>query len=317
MKEAFRIALLLLILGAAPPAFSEVVEKVVAVVNWEPITQYDVDKLMAENLEEIKKAAATGDQRQQFQNYRGLALEKLIGDKLIEQEMEKRNMAVTDADVQTSLEGIMKRNNLTKEQLEGELRKQGLTWSQYQVTLRQQLKKVKFMGEVLAPRVKITDADLDEFFAKHPDKFGAYQSVKMAQIIIPLDPAAEGAPLAEAQKTANEVASKAKGGNFEELGKKYSQNPQTAVASIYQVNQLAPAIAEALTELKPGQTSQPVRSAMGLHVLKLYERKTLAGDEYKQVREQLRERVFEEKLEEELEKFVNELKGKSYIEIKS
>lgn len=318
MKRYLPFVSLLALVAAGGPASAEVVDKVVAVVNAEPITQYDVDKLMKENLEEIKKAQATGDQKEKFDGYKGMALQKLIGDKLLEQELQKRNMTVTDADVQKSLDNIMKRNNLTKDQMNAEITRQGMTWDQYLVTLRSQLKKVKFMGEFLAPRVKITDADLDEFFAKHSDKFAAYQSVKLAQIIIPLDAAASDDQLKEAQSKANEVASKAKGGaNFEDLGKKYSPTPQTAVPEFYQVSQLAPAIAEVLSDLKPNEVSQPVRSPMGLHVVKLYERKTLAGEEYKQVREQLREKVFEEKMEEEMVKFLDELKGKSYIEIKS
>ncbi len=316
-----RILIVIALFAAMQGAFNaqaEVVEKIVAVVNMEPITQYDLDKLMTENLEEIKKSAGPRDQKEKFQGYRNLALEKLIGDKLLEQELEKRKMTLTDADIQRSIEGIMKRNNITREQLQAEIGKQGLSWEQYQVTLRGQLKKVKFMGEVLAPRVKVTDSDLDEFFAMHPEQFAPYQSVKLAQIIFPLDPAAADPQLQEAQKKAAEIADKARGGsNFEDLGKKYSDNPQTAIPAIYQVNQLAPPIIEALGDLQPNGVSQPVRSNIGIHVIKLYERKTMAGDEYKQVREQLREKVFEEKLQDELVKYLNELKGKSYIEIKS
>jgi len=298
-------------------ARAEVVDKVVAIVNQEPITLYDVDRLMAQNVDEIKKAAATGDQKEKFQDFRSMALQKLIGEKLLDQELERRKIVITDADMQKSVEGIMKRNNLTDAQFKSELGKQGMTWEQYTVTLKAQLKKVKFMSEVLAPRVKVTDADLDEFFAKHPEQFAPYQSVKMAQIIIPVDSAASDSDLQAAQKRAEEISAKAKGGsNFEDLGKK-TPNPQTAIPEIYQVNQLAPAIIEVLGDLQPGGVSQPVRSSMGIHVVKLYERKTLAGEEYKQVREQLREKVFEEKMGDEMDKYLDELKGKSYVEVKS
>ncbi|MCC7344638.1 MAG: SurA N-terminal domain-containing protein, partial [Deltaproteobacteria bacterium] len=318
MKKTTAAFLTALTLAALSPRVqAEVVDRVVAVVNQEPITLYEVDKLMAANLEEIKKAEGKGMKQEKFQSYRSQALEKLIADKLLDQQMEQMKLQVTDDDVQKALGNIMQRNSMTKEQLVQQLNQKGMSFDQYMVDLRVQLKKVKFMGAVIAPRVKVTDADLDEFFADNSDKFANFQSVQMAQVIVPVDPVAADAELSAAQAKAQEVYQKAKGGsNFEDLGKKYSVNAQTAVPAVYQVNQLAPQIAEVLSGLKAGEVGQPVRSEMGIHVIKLIERKTLAGDEYQAVREQIREKVFELKVQEELEKYVGELKSKNFVQIK-
>lgn len=300
------------------PARAEMVDRVVAVVNDEPITLYEVDKLMAANLEEIKKAEGAGMKQDKFKSYRSQALEKLIADKLLDQQMEQMKLQVTDEDVQKALKNILQRNSMTQDQLAQQLSQKGMTFDQYMADMRIQLKKVKFMGAVIAPRVKVTDADLDEFFAANSDKFGNFQSVQMAQVIIPVSPTADDSELSAAQAKAKEVYQKAKGGgNFEDLGKKYSVNPQTAIPAMYQVNQLAPQIAEILSGLKPGDVGEPVRSEMGLHVIKLIERKTLAGEEYQTVREQIREKVFEVKVQEELEKYVGELKNKNFVQIKN
>lgn len=319
MKKSTAVFLTALTLAALSPRVqAEVVDRVVAVVNDEPITLYEVDKLMAANLEEIKKAEGKGMKQEKFQSYRSQALEKLIADKLLDQQMEQMKLQVTDDDVQKALGNIMQRNSMTKEQLVQQLNQKGMSFDQYLADLRVQLKKVKFMGAVIAPRVKVTDADLDEFFADNSDKFANFQSVQMAQVIVPVDPAAADAELSAAQAKAQEVYQKAKGGsNFEDLGKKYSVNAQTAVPAVYQVNQLAPQIAEVLSGLKAGDVGQPVRSEMGIHVIKLIERKTLAGDEYQAVREQIREKVFELKVQEELEKYVGELKSKNFVQIKN
>ncbi len=319
MKKTTAAFLTALTLAALSPRVqAEVVDRVVAVVNQEPITLYEVDKLMAANLEEIKKAEGKGMKQEKFQSYRSQALEKLIADKLLDQQMEQMKLQVTDDDVQKALGNIMQRNSMTKEQLVQQLNQKGMSFDQYMVDLRVQLKKVKFMGAVIAPRVKVTDADLDEFFADNSDKFANFQSVQMAQVIVPVDPVAADAELSAAQAKAQEVYQKAKGGsNFEDLGKKYSVNAQTAVPAVYQVNQLAPQIAEVLSGLKAGEVGQPVRSEMGIHVIKLIERKTLAGDEYQAVREQIREKVFELKVQEELEKYVGELKSKNFVQIKN
>jgi peptidyl-prolyl cis-trans isomerase SurA len=297
-------------------AHAETVDKVVAIVNNEPVTLYELDKLMAEKIDDIKKIEG-GLKKEKFGDYRDLALKRLIEDKLLDQAIAKRQITVTQEDVNKAIANILKRNNMTKEQLVAEVTKKGKGFDAYVTDLKGQLLRVKFMGQAIAPRIKVTDADLDEYFAKHPDQFGSYSSVKIAQIIIPLAPDASDSDLQAAQAQAQEIIKKARGGsNFEQLGKKYGQNSQTAIPATFQVNALASQIGEAVSNLKPGEVSEPVRSDMGLNVIKLFERSTLGGEEYKSVREQIRDKVFEEKLDEELQRYIDELKTKSYIVIK-
>ncbi len=309
---------ILLLLSLSSLAHAETVDKIIAVVNDEPITLYQLDKLMAEKLDELKAEEKKEVQKEKFENFRDLALKKLIGEALLEKEMSKYNIKVEDKDVDKALANITQRNGLTREQLQAQIQKKGNSYDQYLADLKVQLRKLKFIGEVIAPRVKVTDADLDAFFAEHPDQFGAYQSVKMAQIIFPLSDTASEAEVDATLSKAKEAAKKARGKtDFAELGKKYSQNYQSAVPAIYQVNQLSLELGQAISTLKPGEVSEPLRTSLGFQVVKLYERKTLAGEEYQAVREQLRERVFEQKIDEKLEEFVEELKSKSYVEIKS
>ncbi len=311
----------ILILTGMIPTFATAAEKVdgvVAVVNNEPITLYELDKAMVEGVKAMAELKNRTEIKAQFKENREMALKKLIDEKLLDQTLAKVNIQVTDADIEKALQNVMKRNNLDMAGLERELSQKGTTLASYKQELQGQVKRIKFMGQFVAPRVKITDADLDEFFAKNSEQFGRFQSVEMAQIIIPLPPDGSDAQIASANQIAGEVIQKAKGGaDFEELGKKYSENSQTAVKQIYQVPMLAPQIASILEDLQPGGVSEPVRSHLGLHVLKLYERKTMAGEEYKAIREQIREKVFEYKLAEELQDYLDGLREKSFIEIKS
>lgn len=298
-------------------AHGETVDRIVAVVNDEPITLYQLDKVMSENLEDIKRLMGL-DKRKKFNDVRTVALQKLIEDKLLEQEIGKRSIVVSEDDVQKAIKNVLERNKLTEEQLKHELVEKGSDFAAYKEQLKEQLKRIKFMGQVIAPRIKVTDADLDDFFADNPEQFSKFQSVDMAQIILPLGVDADDKAIQESQKLADTIVQKAKGGaNFEELGKKYSANPQTAVREIYPASQLAPQILDVLADLKPGEVGAPVRSGMGLHIIKLYDRKTMAGEDYKAIREQIRGKIFEMKVEEEMLDYVDELREKSYIEIRT
>lgn len=298
---------------------AEVVEKIVAVVNEDPITTYDLEKMIARNEEgkRLREGLPEAMRPKEPADPNKVALEDCINERLLEQEMKKFKIDVTEDDINKAINNVLQRNKMTEEDLKKEITKKGTSYSSYKEQLKTQLKRIKFMGRVIAPRVKVTNSDLDEFFAKNSDKFSRFQSVEMAQIIIPLSPGADSAEQEQANSLAKDVRKKAKGGNFESLGKKYSVNPDTAVKSVYQVNMLAPQLASVIADLKPGEISEPVRSTMGLHVIKLYERKTLAGEEYKALREQIRERVFEVKIEESMIEYLDEVKERSHIEIKA
>jgi parvulin-like peptidyl-prolyl isomerase len=302
----------------SPWVSAETVDKVVAVVNEDPITLYDLDSSIEKNREKIKEAMGEKAADVASKDIRTLALKVLIDEKLLDQELAKKQITITPEDEQKAIQNVLERNKLNLEQLKAELAKKGQAWPAYKTALLEQLRRIKFMGQVIAPRVKVTDADLDEFFAKNPEQFAQFQSVKMAQVIVPLGTTAGDVELVQAQKTAREVQDKARGGaDFEELGKKYSTNPQTAVPDTFPLAQLAPQIASLLGDLKPGDISEPVRSSMGIHVIKLYERKTLAGDDFKAIREQIREKVFEFKVEQALQEYLEDVKSKSFIEIKA
>jgi len=312
--------LLMAVLALSIPLtlFAEEVDRVVAVVNEEPITLYELDKLMATKIDEIQKIDSGKEKKKNFNKYRSLAIKSLVDERLLDQELKRRNIQITPEDEEKAMQNVLERNKLTQEQLVKELAAKGMTVEDYKVDLRDQLKRIKFMGAVIAPRVKVTDADLDEFFAQNSEKFADFQSVEIAQIIMSLSVGATDQQIAQVKGQAEEVIKKARGGaNFSDLGRKYSITPQTAEPAIYQLNQLAPQIANALSTLKQGEISDPVRSTMGLHVVKLYTRKTLAGEEYKVIREQIRERVFEVKLQEQLEEYLDDLRTQSYVEVKA
>lgn len=297
---------------------AEVVDQVVAVINGDPVTLYELDLAMRQDLSQIMDAPSGASQENKFKDSKNAALQRLVEDKLLEQEMKKNNIVVSEADEQKAIENILARNKMTLPQLKKEIQGKGQAWEDYLAGVKRQLKQIKFMGRVLAPKVKVTDADLEEFFAQNPEQFAAFQTVEMAQVIIPVKPSADDVTLSAAQKKAAEAATKARrGGDFEELGKKYSEMPQAALKATYPVAQLAPQIISILSDLKVGQVSEPVRSSMGLHVIKLYERSTMAGEQYQAIREQLREKVFELKLQEEMGEYLDKLKGRSLIELKA
>lgn len=105
----------------------------------------------------------------------------------------------------------------------------------------------------------------------------------------PLRPA--GLP---ARKRAQELYRQAADGDFAELARKHSDDPQTArnggdIGGLLAQAQLLPAIRPALERLKVGAVSEPIQGANGFHLVKLTERRDARLATLDEVRGRLRE----------------------------
>lgn len=127
---------------------SEVVDRVVAVVGNEVIT-----------LSDVKKVKATKDTD---------PLETLIRDKLLHQEIDRMNLNVTDEELAGSIQEVLSRNKVTLDQLKNELIKKGTSLEDYKKELSGQIRRMKFMAQVIYPRMKISEGEVSKKMAGLP-----------------------------------------------------------------------------------------------------------------------------------------------------
>ncbi len=127
--------------------------------------------------------------------------------------------------------------------------------------------------------VKITQDDLRSYYDQHREQYRTPEQVKVSHILIktPL-PGADGKvddkAVAEAQHRAEDLLKQIKGGaNFEELAKKYSEDPGSAKegGSLGWINrgQTVPEFEKTAFSLPKGQMSDVVKSSYGFHIIRV------------------------------------------------
>lgn len=146
------------------PAWAKVVEKVVAVVNQEVITRYDLDRAMAPMLAEGQQATRSPED---LAALRRQVLENLVHQKLLEQEIIKSDIEVTDSDLQRAIAGILQKNGITVELLREELSAKGISFESYKEQIRTQVRQAKFIQQNLASQVQITSQDVQNYRRQH------------------------------------------------------------------------------------------------------------------------------------------------------
>ena len=106
------------------------------------------------------------------------------------------------------------------------------------------------------------------------------------------------------------------GESFEDLAKRYSEDssaPQGGDLGWLSPGETVPPFEQAMDKLEPGQTSAPVESQFGWHLIQVVERRTRnMENEYKRM--QARQALFQQRAEPAFEDWLNGLRGRAYID---
>jgi len=128
----------------------------------------------------------------------------------------------------------------------------------------------------LADSLKISAASIDSFYNANKDRLGESGKVKARHI---LKLARSASDTAKAHASILAIADKlAKGGDFGSIAKAESDDPGSkdngGDLGWFNPKEMVPEFGVALSTMQPGQTSAPVRSQFGWHIIKLEDRKT-------------------------------------------
>jgi peptidyl-prolyl cis-trans isomerase SurA len=132
---------------------AEVVDRVVAVVGSEIVTLSDIKNYSAQRSFQAKFGAPDSKDSKD-------PLEALIRDKLLKQEMDRLGIATTEQDIDSGVQEVLKRNNIPLEVLKSELAKKGTPFAQFKKEMSDQIIRMKFLGQVIFPRIKISEEEI-------------------------------------------------------------------------------------------------------------------------------------------------------------
>jgi peptidyl-prolyl cis-trans isomerase SurA len=298
-------------------ASAEMLDKVVATVNQEPITQYDLDRAVETINQQLAKTPEGKKGNIPAQELKKMALDHLIDETLLSQEIEKQGIKITDQDVSNAIASILKRNNMTLETLKKELVSKGTTFESYQADIRNQLKRFRFIGQAVGSKVKLSDEDVQAYYEQNFDKVKGTQEIHISQIVFPLSAQAPNEELNKTLAKAQEVYKKAKSGtSFDNLMKQYGGDGSGDLGKI-NFSGLSPQLVPALQNLEAGEVSEPIRTPIGILIVKLLEKPEAGLKGSEEIKANIRDQIYEMKMQEEIKKYVDQLKGKAFIDIKS
>ncbi len=212
------------------------------------------------------------------------ALSSLITGKIIDSELEKQNIAITEPEIETEMQKMYAQYG-GQEAFEQTLISSGYTLDTLKSDIEKNLKMTKF----LEPDIKITEDDMKSYFEENKASFDEQEQVKASHILV------------DSEVKANEVKAKLlAGSDFAEMAKEYStdtsNNEKGGELGFFAKGAMVPEFENAAFSLEIGKISEPIKTQFGYHIIKVEEKKPAKVATYEDSKTKVKEALVNEKL---------------------
>jgi parvulin-like peptidyl-prolyl isomerase len=311
--------LLITILGTflINPLFAQTVDKIIAVVDNEIITQTDVDRVLAT----VETTNGAGDQDlsqlgQDLKQIRENVINQMVEEKLILNEAKKLDIKVDEAKIDAHIEKI-KQNFSNAKDFEMALANQGLTIKDLRDRFHnQEIMKIA-VDYFVRSKIDIDPQEIKQFYQSQKNILMHPEKARVSSILIKIDRKQNEY---QALKKAKEVLERLNSGEqFTELVKAYSEGANVATGGdlgIIEKGQLIKEIDQAIFSLQPGEFTDVIKTQSGYRIFKLEEKITPSPLTFSEAQEKIRQILFKQKFTEIFTNWIKQLKQEADIIIK-
>jgi peptidyl-prolyl cis-trans isomerase SurA len=297
----------------------QVLDGIAAIVNDNIITISEVREVMAPEALELDKRYYGTELEMRRHELFSKALQPLIDVEIQVERAKELNISVQPAEIDRQVEQLKEANQLTDAQLEEILQSRGLTTEAHREQISRSLLLSKLVNFEVQSRLVITEAELQEAYKKQQERFRVAGELTVSHILFLVPEQATAEEEAKAKQKAEAVLQKIRAGeDFAQLANQYSEGPSAQNAGLlgtFRSGELLPGFEEAIAPLKPGEISEPVRTQIGWHIIRL---ENVQEGNYKPleaVREELTTELKRAKFERNYKEWLESLRQQSYIKV--
>ena len=248
----------------------ELLDRVAAVVNDGVVLNSELDDQIAIVSERLRAQKLELPPQNVL---RQQVLERLVLQEIQSQRAAKAGLKVPDETLNSALQDVAQRNGIPLSQLPEALQQQGIDYAAYREDVRKELTLGLLRQRDVLQRIAITPREIDQYLDKEAKMPAADLEYNVSHILIAVPQEATPQQLDEAAKRAQDVYTRAKGGeDFAKLALAYSKS-QTALEGgalgWRKGGELPTFLSDTIAKLKPGEVSEPLRTPTGFHIIRL------------------------------------------------
>jgi peptidyl-prolyl cis-trans isomerase SurA len=297
---------------------AEVCNRVVAVVNNDVITLYELNNRIKELTgatpeELMQKGEATYRDAQQK------ILEMLIDEKLAQAKVKQLGIQVSDKQVDSYIEKVKQDNHLTQEDMVAGLAKEGLTFEKYREKVRKDIERAQLIEYEVRSKIIIRDESIQKYYEDHKGSFGVAEKVQLSGIFLMRKDLKSEEEMRALYKKAQDISAKLKGGaDFAQMAKTYSDGPganQGGDLGMFTVDNLEPGLKSLVEALPEGGISDPVVKQNGIQIIEVVKKQTGKIRSLEEAKDAIYEILYKEEVNRRFQEWIKELRESAYTRI--
>jgi len=254
--------------GAAAPV--ALVDRIVAVVNKEVITQRELNERMDRIEKDLARRGTSLPAREELERQ---VLERLIIEKVQLQLAQETGLRVDDLELDRTVARVAEGNKLSMAQFRQALERDGIRFDTFREALRNEILVNRLRERDVISKITVSDGEIENLLSEQSERKGAGTEYEIAHILVRVPEQPSPEQLNARRERAEEAMRRGReGADFAQVAAAYSDAPdalQGGVMGWRSQDRLPELFVEALTKLKPGDVSGVLRSPAGFHVLKL------------------------------------------------
>ena len=244
------------------PCAASPVDRVIAVVNDEALTQYDVSEQKRVVLNQMKAQNVTPPATDVLDKQ---LLERLITERVLLQTAKDTGIRVDDTQVERTVARIAQDNKLSADDFRKAVEREGISYAKYREDIRNEIIIQRLREREVEGRVNVSDAEVDHFLATLDAQSGGDVEYRLAHILVLVPEQASPEQIDVRQRRAQDALRQVRAGtDFAQVAAGFSDAPDALQGG--SLGWRAPArlptvFADPVRRMKPGEVSDVLRSA--------------------------------------------------------
>jgi peptidyl-prolyl cis-trans isomerase D len=165
----------------------------------------------------------------------------------------------------------------------------------YRIPEKVKVAYVPFDPQGFKEKARVNEKDIQEYYNENTGMFKEEKEVKVSQILFKLDEDAPADQDSKVREKADSILKKIRGGeDFAALARKHSEDPSKKDGGdlgYLKPEEMVKSVEEAVSKLKKGEISDPVKSPFGYHIVRLDDVKEARILPYEDAREKIASRL--------------------------
>lgn len=308
-----------------PPPGIQLLDRIAAIVNTEPITQFELSRAMGPFVLKLREEHDGDELEAKLAELQREVLASLVNDILIHGEARKLKLEVTQEQIDQQLERVKRANGWSDDDLDTAIKQLGFeSMADYRRHAERELLKNQAISIRVSSRIVIDEAEVQRVFKDKFENARGVEERRAAHVLLRVGEFAPQAQVLELEKKLRAIREQALTGEatFEELARRHSEDKNAQAGGDlgwFTRGDLDPEFESVAFELREDEISEIVRTSFGLHIIKITgNRYRMDIDEEKRAAllRQIRYRLRERELARLYRLWVDELRKTAFVEVK-